>query len=101
MKMTSGLLMIDSVIRGGAGMAAGLLPNDELLSLDGTRTADEASLATALRGLRLGDSAELLVTRAGVVKHLSLEARPDPRPEITLRIAQASELRTQWLRRSE
>jgi len=99
LKMINGLLTIEHVIRGGAGMAAGLLPNDELLSLDGTRTADEASLQTALRGLRIGDSAELLASRAGVVKRLSLEARPDPRPEISLRIAQASPLRTQWLRR--
>jgi S1-C subfamily serine protease len=99
--MTNGLLTIDSAIRGGAGMAAGLLPNDELLSLDGTRTADETSLAAALRGLAIGDSAELVVSRAGVVKRLSLEARPDPRPEISLRIAGPSELRTRWLRRGE
>jgi len=101
LKMNNGLLMIESVIRGGAGMAAGLLPGDELLSLDGTRTTDEASLATALRGLRIGDSAELLVARAGVVKRLSLEARPDPRRAISLRIEEASELRAQWLRRNQ
>jgi len=95
-KMVDGLLMIESVLRGGAGMDAGLLPNDELLSLDGTRTSGEAALAVALRGMR--GSAELFVSRAGVVKRLSLEARPDPRPQITLRIAEPSELRARWLR---
>ena len=98
-KMSDGLLVVENVIRGGAGMDAGLLPNDELLSIDGTRTANEAALATALRGLRIGGSAELLVARAGVVKRLSLEARPDPRPEITLRATQPSELRNAWLKR--
>jgi len=96
-KMADGLLIAENVIRGGAGMAAGLLPNDELLSLDGTRTASEAALATALRAFRIGDSAELLVVRAGVVKRLSLEGRPDPRPEITLRAVQPNEFRRGWL----
>ena len=93
--MIDGLLMIESVLRGGAGMDAGLLPNDELLALDGTRTNSEAALDTALRGLR--DSGELVIARAGVVKTLTLEARPDPRPQITLRIAEPSELRKRWL----
>ncbi|HEY6138363.1 MAG TPA: hypothetical protein VI670_11425 [Thermoanaerobaculia bacterium] len=94
-KLVDGLLMIENVLRGGAGMDAGLLPNDELLSLDGTRTSSEAALATALRGMR--ESAELLVSRAGVIKRLTLEARPDPRPQITLQIAGESGLRRQWL----
>ncbi len=101
LKVVNGSLVIDSVVRGGAGMGAGLLPADELLSLDGTRTADEAALEAALRGLRLGDSAELLIARAGVVKRLSLEARGDPRPKIKLRAAEPSDVRRQWLRRDE
>jgi predicted metalloprotease with PDZ domain len=94
-KMVDGLLTIENVLRGGAGMDAGLLPNDELLSLDGTRTNNEAALDTALRGLH--DSAELVISRAGVVKTLTLAARPDPRPQITLRITEPSELRKRWL----
>ena len=94
-KMVDGLLVIESVIRGGAGMAAGLLPNDELVSLDGTRTNSEAALSAALHGLQA--SGELVITRAGVAKRLTLEARPDPRPQITLRISEPSELRRRWL----
>jgi predicted metalloprotease with PDZ domain len=99
LKMHDGLVIVESVIRGGSGMDAGLLPGDELLALDDTRIANEPSLTAALRGLRIGHTAELLVARAGVVKRLSLAARPDPRPVITLRTEGASELRRGWLGR--
>jgi len=101
LKMQEGVLVVEAPIRGGAGMDAGLLPGDELVALDGTRTSSEAALETALRGLRDGESAELLVARSGVLRRLSLAARPDPRPAITLKIAEPSELRRQWLRRDE
>lgn len=95
LKVVDGLLVIENVLRGGAGMDAGLLPNDELLSLDGTRLGSEAAVAAALHGM--SDTAELLISRAGVVKRLTLEARPDPRPQIVLRIAEPSDLRREWL----
>jgi predicted metalloprotease with PDZ domain len=95
-KMVDGLLMIENVLRGGAGMDAGLLPNDELVSLDGTRLNSEAVLNGVVRAS--GAPLDLLISRAGVIKHLSLDPRPDPRPQITLRIAEPSELRRQWLR---
>ena len=88
-------------MRGGAGMEAGLLPGDELIALDGTRTTNKAALDAALCGLRMGESAELLIARAGIVRTLSLVARPDPRPKIALRIEGPSELRRDWLRRAE
>jgi predicted metalloprotease with PDZ domain len=99
LKLQDGQLLVDHVMRGGAGMDAGLLPGDELLALADTRTMGEASLIAALRGLRIGETAELLIARAGVVKRLSITARPDPRPVITLRIESASELRRGWLGR--
>jgi predicted metalloprotease with PDZ domain len=98
-KIQDGLVVTESVVRGGAGMEAGLLPGDELLALGDTRITSEASLSAALRGLHVGQSTELLIARAGVVKRLSLAARPDPRPIITLRIESASELRRGWLGR--
>jgi predicted metalloprotease with PDZ domain len=99
LRVVEGALVIESAIRGGAGMEAGLLPGDELLALDDTRVTSEATLVAALRGVRRGGSAELLIARAGVVKRLSLRAKPDPRPVITLRIEGASELRRGWLGR--
>jgi predicted metalloprotease with PDZ domain len=98
-KTQDGLLIVDGVLRGGAGMESGLLPGDELLAIADTRIANEATLNTALRALHLGQSTELLITRAGLVKRLSLVARRDPRPTITLRIESASELRRGWLGR--
>jgi predicted metalloprotease with PDZ domain len=100
-KSVEGLMIVERAIRGGAGMDAGLLPGDELLGLDGTRTANGASLAAALRGLRMGETAELLIARAGRVRRLSLPVRPDPRPMIALRIESPSEVRRAWLRRDE
>lgn len=98
-KTVDGMLLIDSVIRGGAGMAAGLLPNDELISLDGTRTNNEAALGAAMAGAgAAGEGAELLISRAGQIKRLSLQAWPDPRPHISLRVAGPSALRRGWLR---
>jgi len=101
LKTADGLLLVESVVRGGAGMNAGLLPGDEILVLDGTRTTNEATLAAALRGVRMGETASLLIARGGVVRSLSLSGQRDPRPKITLRVEAASELRRGWLRREE
>lgn len=101
LRTADGLLLVDSVLRGGAGMSAGLLPNDELLALGDTRITGEAALSAALRGMRTGETAELLIARAGVLRRLSLTARPDPRRNVTLTIAEPSELRRGWLRRDE
>jgi predicted metalloprotease with PDZ domain len=98
LKVTEGLLTVEHAVRGGAGMEAGLLPGDELIALDGTRTVNLAALEAALRGLRMGESVELLVARAGVVRTLSLAARPDPRPQVDLRIEGPSEPRRRWLK---
>lgn len=101
LRSQDGLLVVESVIRGGAAMEAGLLPNDELLAIGGTRLVNEPSVAAALRALRSGDSAEVLIARAGVVRRLSLRAKADPRPKIELRVTGPSELRSAWLRREE
>lgn len=101
LKSQDGLLVVESALRGAAGMAAGLLPNDELIALDGNRIANAASLESALRALPPGGSAELLISRAGVIRSLSLQGSPDPRPVVGLRIEGPSELRRAWLGREE
>jgi predicted metalloprotease with PDZ domain len=98
-KTQDNALVVESALRGGAGMEAGLLPGDELLALGDTRITSEATLVAALRGLRVGESTELLIARAATVRRLSLIARADPRPDITLRIESASKLRRGWLGR--
>jgi predicted metalloprotease with PDZ domain len=99
LKTQDGLLLVEGVIRGGSGMDAGLLPGDELLALDDTRLANEPALTAALRALPIGRTGGLLIARSGVVKRLSLTARADPRPVITLRTEGTSELRRGWLGR--
>jgi predicted metalloprotease with PDZ domain len=99
LKSADGLLVVESVMRGGAGMEAGLLPNDELLAIGGLRTINEATVKNALRGVREGESIELLVARAGVVKPLTLRGRRDARTSIRLTAGNASEVRTSWLKR--
>jgi predicted metalloprotease with PDZ domain len=99
LKVHDGLMIVEGVLRGGAGMDAGLLPGDELLAFEETRITNEATLVAALRGLEVGRSAELLIARAGVTRRLTLTGRADPRPIITLRIESASALRRGWLGR--
>lgn len=99
LKTQDGLLFVDSVVRGGAGMEAGLLPGDELVSLDGVRVTSPAAVEGVLAAM--GERAELEIARGGVTKRLTLLARPDPRPEIRLRAEGDSELREGWLRRHD
>jgi len=101
LKMQDGLLVVESALRGAAGMEAGLLPNDELLALDGNRITSPLLLENAMRGLKLGDRAELLIARAGVVRSLSLPGRPDPRPIVGLKAEGASDVRRAWLGRDK
>jgi predicted metalloprotease with PDZ domain len=101
LKTNDGMLVVESALRGAAGMEAGLLPNDELLALDGNRIANGPSLESALHALKLGESAELLIARAGVVRSLSLTGRPDPRPIVALKIEGPSALRRAWMGRDE
>lgn len=98
LKSSNGLLVADAVIRGGAGMEAGLLPGDALVSVDGVRVRSAEDVEAALEGI--GETAELEIIRAGATKRLTLAARPDPRPEIRLAIERDSELREGWLRRT-
>jgi predicted metalloprotease with PDZ domain len=92
---------IESVLRGGAGMEAGLLPGDELLAIGDTRISTESALATVLRAMRIGDTAEMLVARAGIVRRMTVTARPDPRPVISLLPMGANATRAQWLKRED
>jgi predicted metalloprotease with PDZ domain len=100
-RMQDGALLVDASVRGTAAMDAGLLPNDELLALDGNRIANPAALDAALRALPVGHATELLIARAGVIRSLSLPGRPDPRPIVTLRSKGPNELRRAWLERDE
>lgn len=93
-----GSLIVDYAMRGGAGMSAGLLPGDELIALGGTRTANTSALDSALRALRIGGLAELVISRTGRIHTLTLTGAPDPRVTIALRIKGESKVRDAWLK---
>ncbi len=94
-----GRLMVVNSTRGGAAMRAGLLAGDEIISIDGSRTAGETDLKRVLRSIDPGTSVEMIVARAGVVRTTTLEALPEARVKITLKAVGESALRDQWLRR--
>lgn len=100
-RASEGLLVVDSVIRGAAAMEAGVLPNDEIVSIGGLRTTNENAVTNALRGLREGEAIEVLVARAGVVKPLTLRGRSDDRVKIRLTAEGKNEVRRSWLKREE
>jgi len=97
-KTSDGALIVDSVTRGGAAMAAGLLPGDELIAIDGTRTrhAGEANRATVAAGER---EIEVVFARAGVVDRCTLTPRGDGSVDVELNIIEPDNaLRREWLR---
>jgi predicted metalloprotease with PDZ domain len=94
-------LVIEAVLRGGAAMAAGLLPHDEVIAIDRTRTSSEAELRRVLASLREGEGVELLSARGGVIQRRTLVPQRDPRPSVTLLASGESRLRDEWLRRMD
>src|SRR5437763_14846982 len=100
-RVEGGSLLIEAVVRGGAAMAAGLLPHDELLAIDGNRTSSEADVRRVMASLQEGEGVEVLAARGGVVRRRTLVPRRDARPSITLAAAGGNALREPWLRRLE
>lgn len=97
-KASDGALMIDTVTRGGAAMSAGLLPGDELIAINGTRTrhAGEATRAIHAAGER---EIEVVFARAGVVDRCALTPRADGSVDIELHVIEPENaLRREWLR---
>jgi len=79
----------------------GLLPGDEVIAIDGVRTATRESLGRVLRSVAVGEAIDVIVSRAGFVSTRTLVARRDPHVSTTLRIDGESALRDDWLRRTE
>lgn len=96
-----GRLLVVNAILGGAGFHSGLLPGDEIISIDGTRTMREADATSVLRSLDTGRAVEMIVSRAGVVRVMTLSAAADPRKTVTLRATGANPMRDRWLRRAD
>ena len=73
------LLIVESVVRGGAGATAGVLPGDELLAINAQRV-DRMNIQDRMLRMQPGESADLLLARKGRVLTLPVvvqEAIPD------------------------
>lgn len=101
LKWSASSCTVEAALRGGAAREAGLLTGDELLALGNTRLASQAALDAALDALPVGDTAELLYSRGGLLRRTSLGGIADPRRTMSLRISEPSELRRAWLGRDE
>ena len=100
LRADGGRLLVINALRGGAGMCAGLRPGDEIISIDGTRTMTETDTSNVLRSLDPGTAVEMIVSRAGVIRAMTLTATPDPRVKVTLRAVGDNAMRDRWLRRA-
>ena len=97
-RTSEGSLMIESVTRGGAAMSAGLLPGDELIALDGTRTRHASDVKRVIdeAGER---EIEVLFAHAGLVERRALTPRADGSVDIELHVIEPDNaLRREWLR---
>ena len=95
-----GRLVVVNALLGGAGIRSGLLPDDEIISIDGTRTMTETDATNVLGSLDMGTAVEMIVSRAGVIRVMTLTASADPRKNVKLRAKDANPMRDRWLRRS-
>jgi len=95
------LLMVESVVRGGSGAAAGILPCDELLAINGQKV-NRLNIQDRMLRMQPGESAELLLVRNGRLLLLSVQTQhaiPDKyritiKPDINRREKERME---QWL----
>ena len=75
-------LRLDYVGAGMGAHAAGLRPNDVLVSLGGTPLTDFESLLTSLRGKKGGDQVEVVFYRGPEKKTATMELTRRPVPEV-------------------
>ena len=73
--------------------------HDEIVSIDGARTTSELEAKSVLHSVDEGTAVEMIVSRAGVVRVMSLTAATEPRVKITLRATDWSVLRERWLQK--
>lgn len=72
-------LVVTSVLAGGPGREAGLMPNDELLAYDGFRVTPE-NREQLTEQFKPGEAVELLVSRTGRLRTLSATWGEAPHP---------------------
>ncbi|MDZ4731350.1 MAG: PDZ domain-containing protein [Xanthomonadales bacterium] len=68
------LLLVESVVRGGSGADAGVLPADELLAINGQRV-NRLNIQDRMLRLQPDETAELLLVRNGQILTLSVKVQ--------------------------
>ncbi len=102
LRIAEGALIVDSVVRGGTAMAAGLLPGDELLAIDSMRTRSEADVQRIVAAAGEGSEIEITASRSGRLTRHRATLRRDGSVDVKLRVIEpVNEIRAAWLRRTE
>jgi predicted metalloprotease with PDZ domain len=70
-KLQESLLIVETVYKGSAAAAAGVLPGDELLAINEQRV-DRLTIQDRMLRLLPGENAELLLVRNGRIRNLTL-----------------------------
>ncbi len=63
-------VIVRRVFDGGSGQYAGLLPNDVIIAVDGTKIKEGADLLEIIRNKKAGDIISLKINRKGTIKEL-------------------------------
>jgi predicted metalloprotease with PDZ domain len=84
--MSDGVVVVDSVRPGGAAMAAGLLPGDELIALGGLRVRRVSDAEGAVAGKKQGESVDFVSVRAGRLRMGEAPLSDDGAVDVELQI---------------
>ncbi len=99
-RTNDGAVIFESVVQPGGAMAAGILPGDELLAIDGTRVRAEKDVERLIHARHDEKPVEVLTARRGLIQRRSVGVRPDGSVDIMLKIDEADNpLRREWMRR--
>jgi predicted metalloprotease with PDZ domain len=97
-KAADGALGVESVTSGSTAMAAGLLPDDELIAIGATRTRTSSDVDIALRPFAEGERVTIVYARGGAVTSRDVTLRPDGTVTVELRLnEERNALREGWL----
>jgi len=99
-RTSEGAVVFDSVVQGGGAMAAGILPRDELIAIDGARIRSEKDVEKLLRAHQDERPFDVLTARRGLIQRRTVTARLDGSIDVTLKMVEGDNaLRRAWLRR--
>ncbi len=100
---SEGKLIVQSVVRGGGAWDGGINVKDELIAINGYRIdAAAKELDRVIQASKIGDSVNILISRDGMLKELSVQVRASKTGKyafmpIENATAEQQQLREKWL----